>query len=215
LWLKIVCFLINLFQVQTFVICETQGEVFFIAISKSITNVLKLLSYPTKIENLSKVFSQTEIVELIDDSINQYEKLQKLMKKFNKTFSWTVFMYKTITIVRLCCYVYVLLKSTKKSDSEVAAFLIFPYAVVVISIKFIMNITAFGRVKCDSNLYLKSLMSVVLKMNPHVIYRSFERKLKSCHPLGFLSGSFYVIYPHTILTFYSVALTYQIIFLQL
>jgi len=215
IWLQWICLLINVAVITMFIIIETSRELFFILVSTSVSNALKLLTTPTQVENLSALMNNNEIRILIHDSLDRYEKLSKLVKSFNHTFSWSVFLYKAFTILRVCSYVYLLLRYGNNYGTGIIRLLTFPTAVVAISIRFIISMYSFGKVHPESEHFSMSMMNLISQMNPYVAFRGFKRKLKSLPLLGFLCGSFYIILPQTILTFYSVTITYQIVFLQL
>jgi hypothetical protein len=212
-WLRCLCFAYNCLTFGTFLISESQGEFFFAIFSSSVSNVLTVLTTPTEIDNLFEIVSPAEVLEAIQDSIYRYERLSLLMKKFNRTFSWTVFIYKAFTLSRTCCYVYVLLKLRDKTDST--SLLAIPYGVLALSARIILNLTSFGRVQILSERFKTAWTKVVLGMDPYSVVRICERKLQGCTNFGVFCGNFYMIYPRTILTFYSVTMTYLIIFLQL
>lgn len=232
-WAKVMSGGFSLLMVTLFVLCEGQIEVFFISFAQSISNCLQILTYPAEqwigcecltcnvADNLHDINSGScaktscakgwKVLEKLDKRLSYYHELSILVKSFNRIFCWPISLYKVLTMLRLCCYVYVLLKH---ADYSFYGLLIFPYAALSLIIKFGIILMTLGNVPFMSKQFLKYWIRVVVQLE-RIPFSALERKLARVSKFGFMCGNFYIIRPHTVLTFFSVTLTYVIILLQL
>lgn len=180
---------------------------------------LKTTNHQHKDEAKPSVTS-VDVLNTFEDSVEKFERLNSLVILFNKIFAWPMVVFKTFTMVRLCCYVYVILKHPQAQTAFPATVatqfqlcVVFPYAVFATCFKFGLSLTALGEVYSHSVKFLHCWKKLLMLLNQQPNWR--ERLLKSCSRFGFHCGNLYTIRPQTILTFYSVTLTYLIILLQL
>jgi hypothetical protein len=228
-WLRVISSISGWLTTSLFTLSEGQVEILFPAFARSVNHCLEviMLSEGPPDSRLCKNcedddqkhhFScdcwKLQILDQLEKSLDQYEKLEALISEFNKIFSWPIIMYKSSAIVKMCSYAYIILKHS--DSSGMWGYLIFPYALVILSSKVGIILSSFGSVEHQTELYFKSWKRIICELDQHdYLVQKLERRLQGCTKFGITCGNFYTVYPHTILTFYSVTLTYLIIMLQL
>lgn len=153
-----------------------------------------------------------EILEIFHDSVERFEQLRTGIEEFNAVFSWVLFVRQALTMVKICCFCYLLLKGP--SDTGFPGAVIFVYAVVAIYVKFGSILNGMGATMFETKEFATQWRKVLMVIAP-LGRTEEEKKLNRCSPFGFRMGVFYTVKPHTLLTFSSVVLTYLILLLQL
>jgi len=225
-WFHGVSSIVGLVTVGIFILSEGQVEILFPAFARSVNHCLEILMdhQAEHRRSADKVMNQhNRPISIISQSIKdnlgkvleEYEQLEKLVQDFNAIFAWPIVTYKAVIMLRMCGYSYILLKHP--STSGYLGYLIFPYALIILVSKVGIFLSAAGYVIHNTSMFLRVWKKRVMTLNSNedLEILMLERRLKGLSPFGIACGNFYFIQRHTLLTFYSITLTYLIIMLQL
>jgi len=163
-----------------------------------------------------------EFVDKLPFILHRYGKLKQVLKNFNFMFSWILFVYKIIVLTQLCgaCYTSVrqgLITSIPAKQFAIAfAFQTFCYFV-----KCCVVFSLMGKVRYESAKFVEKInrfyQAATLKEGnrPIIDNEDVVTMYQNCQEIGFRCGSFYMMTPATILSYFSVVTTYLFVILQI
>jgi hypothetical protein len=220
-WLFPVGFAFQQFNLIVILLAFSHFHVLFIQLADSIVMGLKLITCNegsiTGIHFIEKdkVFSAS-IRTTILDYTGQFCILDRFIKMANRLLGWPLFFYKTTVSVNFAILMFVPLRFI--NESNFLSLVIFFWSGLFFAMHMWILLTTLGNVLEESKKFRESWMKALPDL--YVLNRSQDSGetynfLRRCVPFGFRCGSFYLVQPGTILTWFSVTLSYLIILFQL
>lgn len=217
-WLKTVSVAAQTFYVFHGSLFRVFYQAFQVYVTRTCTLCADLLSSTPSSSEESPVLhrsveiTQNGILEAFERNVDNYRELRRIVQRFNEANAWALFAYKGVTLMFCTLMLYYPSRKSRVNESQEDYFICYACALGIMSRIFVL-LYVMGQFYAASERFGHNWKRFLA--GQELLSERHSAILHCCAPLGFESGDFYVVKPSTVLTFYSVLLSYVIFVFQI